>query len=220
MMKLASALFFALALVPGAALAEVTRAEPAAKPDAAPPKGFVTVACNPGCEGVLVDGRSLGPSPVVRAELPAGTHKLTLRRKGYPEKKVDVVVKAGATALVDVKLVQQAAPPKEPPSDIAARVAARKIKADGFLSVVCDPACDQVIVDGKRKLGPAPHTNVSFPGGQHEIRIQRKGAPDKVMVVNLVPGQTTAFRVAMHTEAERAVVPAKASAEPKAKPKR
>ncbi|HVK66162.1 MAG TPA: PEGA domain-containing protein [Polyangium sp.] len=213
MMKYASALVLAL-VVPGVALAaEATRPEPAPKPDASRASGFVTVACNPGCEGVFVNGRSLGPSPIVRAELPPGTHKLTLRRKGYEEKKVEVVVKAGETALLNVKLSQQAAPPAEPPPDIAARVAAKMIKADGFLSLVCDPACDQVIVDGKRKLGPAPHTNVSLPPGKHEITIQRKGAPDKVITVNLVPGQTTAFKVAMQTEAER-TIPAKAPVPP------
>ncbi|WP_170229186.1 PEGA domain-containing protein [Polyangium fumosum] len=212
-MKYAPALVLAL-VVPGVALAaEATRPEPAPKPDASRANGFVTVACNPGCEGIFVNGRSLGPSPIVRAELPPGTHKLTLRRKGYEEKKVEVVVKPGETALLNVKLSQQAAPPAEPPPDIAARVAAKMIKADGFLSLVCDPACDQVIVDGKRKLGPAPHTNVSLPPGKHEITIQRKGAPDKVITVNLVPGQSTAFKVAMQIEAER-TIPAKAPAPP------
>lgn len=216
MMKLAPALVLALAFVPGVALAEVTRSEPSPKPDVTGAKGFVTVACNPGCEGILVDGRSLGPSPVVRVELPAGTHKVALRRKGYEEKKLEVVVKAGETSLLNVTMSQQTAPPAEPPADIAARVAAKMIKGDGFVSVNCDPVCDQVIVDGKRKLGPGPHTNVSIPAGKHDITVQRKGAPDKVLVVNLAAGQTAAFTVAMQTEAER-TVPAKAPAAPQPK---
>lgn len=215
-MKLAPALVLALFAVPGVALAaEVVSVEKAAKSEASnAPKGFVTVACNPGCESVIVDGRSIGPSPIVRVELPAGTHKLTLRRKGHQEKTVDVVVKAGELASLNVKMAQQAAPPAEPPADIAARVAAKLIRADGFLSVLCDPACDQVIVDDKRKLGPGPHTNVSLAAGEHKLTIQRKGAPDKVMTVSLAAGQTSALRVVMQTQAERTVpaktVPAKA----------
>ena len=53
------------------------------KPPPPPPvagSGFLTVMCNPACDDVLFDGRSLGPSPIFKESVAAGRHKLTLKR--------------------------------------------------------------------------------------------------------------------------------------------
>jgi len=211
-MKLAPALVIALFAVPGAAFAEGGAGSSRTPAPAQPAKaavGFVSIACNPGCESVLVDGRAIGPSPVVRVAVTEGAHEITLRRKGYEQRKLSVSVKKGQTASLNIKLSQQAAPPAEPPADIAARVEARRVKAIGYLSLECVPGCDQVILDGKRKLGPAPHESVSVPPGKHEITLQRKGAPDRTLSLVVASGRTTDLRIAMPTKAELASPPPK-----------
>lgn len=40
---------------------------------------YLTLMCIPGCDSVTVDGKNLGPSPIVRAELPPGVHGVVLR---------------------------------------------------------------------------------------------------------------------------------------------
>jgi serine/threonine-protein kinase len=56
--------------------------------------GFLTIVCNPYCDDVLDQGRSLGPSPVVHLSVPPGQHRVTLR-KGKDSKVISVIVVSG-----------------------------------------------------------------------------------------------------------------------------
>jgi serine/threonine-protein kinase len=76
----------------------VTHAPPPPPPPPAAGKGFLTVMCTPACDDVLVDGRSLGSSPVFKAPVSTGTHRLLLR--GDVEKTMDVTITADETTLV------------------------------------------------------------------------------------------------------------------------
>jgi eukaryotic-like serine/threonine-protein kinase len=64
-------------------------------PAAAP--GYLTIVCDPACDSVIAGGRNLGPSPVVRRSLSAGTHAVTLRRSGAPTKSISVTIVSGQT---------------------------------------------------------------------------------------------------------------------------
>lgn len=90
--------------VPGPAPAptEKKEKEPAAKTGGEP--GFLTVVCDPFCDGVSAGGRNLGPSPVVRAALPPGNHGVTLRRSGSPTKSISVTIVSGQTTARRVKM--------------------------------------------------------------------------------------------------------------------
>jgi hypothetical protein len=66
--------------------------------------GFLTVVCTPFCDSVLVKGRNLGPSPVLKAPLPAGTHGVTLKKSGSPSKTVTATITAGQTTPLRVKM--------------------------------------------------------------------------------------------------------------------
>ncbi|MEJ7730973.1 MAG: PEGA domain-containing protein [Polyangiaceae bacterium] len=57
--------------------------------------GFLTIVCNPGCDDVAIGGRSLGPPPIMRQQVKAGTHRVTARRSGFQTKTVTVVVAPG-----------------------------------------------------------------------------------------------------------------------------
>jgi hypothetical protein len=72
---------------------------PAPSSSATGERGFLTIVCNPFCDDVKDNGKSLGPSPIVRVAVPPGEHRLTMQRKGVPTKVVTVTVVAGqATA--------------------------------------------------------------------------------------------------------------------------
>ncbi len=69
---------------------EITRGEPV-------PTGRLSVAARPFAD-VLVNGRSLGRTPVNKA-LPVGSYRLVLRREGG-EHRYDVVIRAGQTSTI------------------------------------------------------------------------------------------------------------------------
>jgi serine/threonine-protein kinase len=69
---------------------------PAPAPAGKGEPGYLTVMCVPGCDSISAGGRSLGPSPVVRAALPPGTHGVGLR-KGSVKKSLSVTIVSGQT---------------------------------------------------------------------------------------------------------------------------
>ncbi len=65
----------------------------------------------------------------------------------------------------------------------------------GFLTIVCNPSCDDVNDQGK-SLGPAPIVHLSVAPGPHRVTV-RKGKDTKVISLIVVAGQVTAQRVSM-----------------------
>lgn len=67
-------------------------------PTAAPPssgeEGFLTIVCNPFCDEIIDNGRSLGPSPIVHLAVKPGSHRL-MAKKGSMRKTIDVIVVSG-----------------------------------------------------------------------------------------------------------------------------
>jgi hypothetical protein len=66
---------------------------------------LLTIRTSPGGAQIRVDGRSQGTSsPSVELTLPAGTHRITAQREGYDEASVPVVLRAGTTRDLALKL--------------------------------------------------------------------------------------------------------------------
>jgi len=57
--------------------------------------GYLTIICKPFCDDVRRGSESLGPSPVVKAPVPPGQHRITLTRAGGPDKIISVLVSSG-----------------------------------------------------------------------------------------------------------------------------
>lgn len=211
MMKTRSlSILAALGLVAASASAESGKTAPKIAPAPAPAaaKGAFNIVCNPSCDDVVINGRSFGPSPVVRAELPAGTYEVTLKRKAQADTRKQVVVTAGQTSSFNFALAVQTAPGAASP-EMAARLASRMKIPDGWIAIQCDPGCDDVVVDGNRSLGRNT-ANVALPPGEHEVTGKRKGSPDKTMKVRVVEGQTTAVRLNLGTAVAASADPAAA----------
>lgn len=88
------------ARVPGPMPTATSKPPPAAKAE----PGFLTVVCDPACDSVSAGGRSLGPSPVVRAQLAPGAYGVGLRRKGAASKSLSVTIVSGKTSAHRVKM--------------------------------------------------------------------------------------------------------------------
>jgi eukaryotic-like serine/threonine-protein kinase len=82
-----------------AAAASAAKDKAAAKEES----GFLTIVCNPYCDDVLDQGRSLGPSPIVHISAKPGQHRITLK-KGTQQKVISVIVESGKTAAQRVSM--------------------------------------------------------------------------------------------------------------------
>jgi hypothetical protein len=60
------------------------------------PKGEISINARPWAE-VFVDGNRVGETPVSQLSLPIGIHEILFRHPDFPERRVSVVVKIGAT---------------------------------------------------------------------------------------------------------------------------
>ena len=80
------------------------RNTPAPKPAPAS-TGFVSIATDP-IATVYIDNQSVGPSPVIGHEVPAGTHTIRVERVGYTTQTVTVQVSPGETVVRRLTLIQ------------------------------------------------------------------------------------------------------------------
>jgi serine/threonine protein kinase len=91
--------------VPDQAPAGPTRTTPskreAIKPR--PSSGFVNVYAEPWAD-VWIDGKLIGTTPIMRARIEAGEHRLELRNPSFPSLEKRLHIRKGATELVDVRL--------------------------------------------------------------------------------------------------------------------
>src|SRR5690349_1497969 len=116
------------AFVAASASAQTTKPAPAGTAA----KGTVNIVCNPSCDDVVIGGRSYGPSPVVRAEVPAGTYEVILKRKSQVDTRKQVVVTVGQTQSLNFALNLQAPPSSTPSPEMAARLASLRRAVDGW----------------------------------------------------------------------------------------
>jgi serine/threonine-protein kinase len=79
----------------GSGTSPAPSASPSSSPDDKEEPGFLTIVCNPQCDDVLDNGRSLGPSPVVQAVAKPGMHRITLKRGTDKPKVISVIVVSG-----------------------------------------------------------------------------------------------------------------------------
>jgi serine/threonine-protein kinase len=101
---------------------------------------------------------------------------------------------ATADAAPTASASASAAPTAAPSGQPAAKPAGSK-EDPGFLTIVCNPYCDDVLDQGK-SLGPSPVVRYSVTPGQHRITLKKSGQ-SKVISVIVVSGQVTAQRVSM-----------------------
>jgi serine/threonine-protein kinase len=70
---------------------------PAGKGGSKDPPGTLSITCKPFCDDILDNGKSIGPSPVSNLPVPAGQHRITLK-KGKDTKVISVLVTSGQSS--------------------------------------------------------------------------------------------------------------------------
>ncbi len=130
--------------------------------------GYLTVTSKPESgAAVLVDGRSVGSTPLSGIEIAPGEHEVIVRAERYREFRTTVSVEgAGSVATLDVELTSMFAP----------------------VTFVSDPPGATVRV-GQKSYGPTPVT-VAFPEGEHgyeAILPARKPQRGRIRVVGGEP---------------------------------
>ena len=86
------------------------------------------------------------------------------------------------------KPVAKARPAPEP------KPVAKAAGGTGFVTIVCNPACDSVTVGGK-DLGPSPVVRSAVAAGPQTVTLKAKGHKAKTIQINVEAGKTTARRV-------------------------
>ncbi len=133
------------------------------------------------------------PTPQPTAAQPTAT-----ATQAAPEQAVDpstLPTEPKKTATVSHSYASHPAP--SPPSHQTSSASGSSgSSAPGFLTVVCDPACDSVVAAG-HSLGPSPVVRASLKPGTHAVLLRRSGSPSQSISVTIVSGQTTARRVKM-----------------------
>jgi len=74
--------------------------------------------------------------------------------------------------------------------------AAATTAARGTLSLVCEPRCEQVLVDDWMR-GPSPLSGLELEPGTHRVTLRRNDRPPRVIQVEIVSGRETRRMVSM-----------------------
>jgi hypothetical protein len=85
------------------------------------PAAALTVRTAPPGATLLVDGRPVGRTPVVRAPLEGGPHRLTLERAGWRARVVEIDVAPGAEKDLELRMDPVRAPPASGPTTLPAK---------------------------------------------------------------------------------------------------
>jgi serine/threonine-protein kinase len=67
-------------------------------------QGHLTVVCKPSCDSILIRGRNLGPSPLLRSPLAPGSYTARLARHGFSPRSVSFTVQPNQITVVRVDL--------------------------------------------------------------------------------------------------------------------
>lgn len=138
---------------------------PAAKKKPKKADATLVVDCTAPLSTVLVDGKSIGTTPIRGHKLPAKTYTITVKKLGHADHKEKVELKAGASKKVIADLLPTA----------------------GVLKVTASSKGADVTVDGK-SVGRAP-LEVEVPVGKHTVVIAAKGFAPFERSITSVAGQ-------------------------------
>ena len=127
----------------------------------------LTITTTPGGE-VLMDGRSVGSSPITLPPVAYGPHRIEVRREGY-EPFVTTIDVSAENNLVQGSLVKL---------------------APGWILFQIEPWAD-IHVDGELKSSGKPYLLMRADAGKHEIRLRHPSYPEVQETVTVASNDTT-----------------------------
>jgi TonB family protein len=119
-------------------LLDVTlRRPPRPQPVAAPKRAFINVVSTPSGANVLIDGKTVGDTPVERLRAQPGSRSVVVQMEGYQPWETSVDLKAGASETIEAALEPIEAPPPPEPEPPEVEVGALVERGPD----VVDPKC-------------------------------------------------------------------------------
>ncbi len=144
-------------------------------------RGFITITTEPSGAEVYTDGYLAGTTPLRKAEIGAGEHKITLVKEGYLPRILHLKIEAGETReIVDDVL--------EPLSE------------SGKLRIISEPSGAMVWLD-QRLAGTTPFKKDMIPPGVHEISLKMPGYQTWTENLDIPADELVQKRVEMVSEA-------------------
>ena len=131
--------------------------------------GVVEVISQPEGAEVLIDGKSVGLTPLKPLDIPTGNCKVSARYPGWAEARQSVVVKKGENGNAQ----------KVP------------FKFVGSVNISSDPPGAMILENG-RELGLTPYTIANLPPGNRDYLLRLPGYPDKTLAAEVKSESTTA----------------------------
>jgi hypothetical protein len=175
----------AIALVVGAATAWFMTPRQTTD-DTASPAAEATTA------PVAAASESTAPAAATDPEPPAPPPSATVAASVTPP--APPASAPGPTATAALSTTSPVHRPKHPP---APRAPATDPAHTGLLTVICMPACDQVL-DGSRSLGPSPIFKLPVATGSHRLTLRTLDPPvEKMVEVTVTTDETTVLRYPM-----------------------
>ena len=169
--------------------------------------GLLTAVCVAGIAWLIyAKTRAVAPTPVASAETSIASAAPAMPSASAPQPSASAAASntaPAASASASASAAPVATATSAAPSATAKPAATHTTAAPasgkeepGYLTIVCNPFCDDVI-DSGRSLGPSPIVHVAAKPGQHRVTLKRSGSAPKTISVIVVSGQVTAQRVSM-----------------------
>jgi hypothetical protein len=176
-------------------------------------EGTLELRTDPAGATVLVDGRLFGETPL-EARLPAGDHRVTLRKDGSADQSFTIRIAAGPPTVVRRMLVATGVPAAAPATP-AAPTAVATVAAAGSLEIHSEPAGASVYLDDEPVGVTDPATGrlvkTGLAPGAHRLRLSHTGREDVAQEVVVAATGTTSVRAALPAPSSSSSLPVAAA---------
>lgn len=136
--------------------------------------GYWQVNSTPSGADVLLNGRSIGLTPIKKQVIQSGFHEVTLRKTNYHEHKESLKISDGDDKNLNIALNE----------------------AFGDLQITSEPSDARVFIDNK-EVGKTPYRNPQMPSGTYSIRITKELYADANEVITIVDEKKTEIYIAL-----------------------
>lgn len=138
-----------------------------------PSFGWITVTSQPSAADVFVDGRNFGKTPLSKAKIKRGPHRVEVKKTGYSSVVKLVKISAGVTNTELDSIMLEA----------------KEVKFGG-LTIMSKPEGADVTIDGE-KMGQTPMTIDDIIIGNHDVELNYKGYFPITQSIVVIENDTT-----------------------------
>ncbi|MDD3568458.1 MAG: PEGA domain-containing protein [Bacteroidales bacterium] len=136
--------------------------------------GYWQVTSNPSGAEVLLNGRSVGVTPIKKQVIQSGFHEVAVRKTNYHEHKETFKLSDGDEKTLNIKLNG----------------------AFGDLQITSEPSDARVFIDNK-EVGKTPYRNPEMPSGTYNLRVSKELFADANEVITIVDGKKSERYIAL-----------------------